>query len=170
MDIVHLSLRVVHVLGAVIWAGATFLIVLYIEPSVRDSGPAGGKFMGAMARRGYSGYMGAVALVTVLTGLWLMWRMSGHFSPGFMGSRAGMLLSTGMLTGILALGTGAHMVSRSVKALTALAGRLAAAGTPPTAEEQAEMARLQGKVRLATRITAVLLLVSVITMALGPHL
>lgn len=169
MDIVHLSIRALHVLLGVVWAGATFLIVLFLEPTVREAGPAGGRVMSGMVKRGYSKFIGIVALLTVLTGLWLLWRFSGHFSSGFMGSRAGILLSTGMLTGFLALGTGVHMVRRSVEKLAALGETLAAAARPPSPEEQAEMLRLQGKVRTATRLTAVLLLISVITMALGPH-
>jgi uncharacterized membrane protein len=169
MEVMHLTLRAIHVLLGATWAGATFLIVLYLEPTVRDAGPAGGVVMGGMVRRGYSRFMGIIGLLTVLTGLWLMWRLSGQFSSGFMGSRAGILLSIGMLAGILALGSGAHGVSRSVKALTAVGARVAASGAPPTPEDQAEMGRLQGKVRMYARITAVLLLIAVVTMALGPH-
>jgi uncharacterized membrane protein len=170
MEAIHLTLRVIHVLFGVFWAGATFMIALFLEPTVREAGPAGGAVMGGMVRRGYTKFISVVALVSVLTGLWLMWRLSGHFSSGFMGSRRGILLSIGMLAGLLALGTGVHMVRKAVTRLAEIGGRVAASGAPPNPEDQAEMARLQGKVRTATRITAVLLLVAVVTMALGPHM
>jgi len=169
MEAMHLTLRVIHVLFGVFWAGATFMIALFLEPVVREVGPAGGAVMGGMVRRGYVKFISVVALVNVLTGLWLLWRLSGHFSSGFMGSTSGILLSIGMLAGLLALGTGVHMVKRNVLGLTELGGRVAASGAPPTPADQAEMARLQGKVRTATRITAWLLLIAVVTMALGPH-
>lgn len=170
MDILHLTLRVVHVLFGVFWAGASFLIVLFLEPSIRATGPAGGQVMTKMVEKGYSKFIGNIALVTILTGLWLLWQLSGHFSPGFMGSKSGMLLSTGMLTGILSLGTGVHMVSRSVRKMVALGKEIGAAGGAPTPDQQAEMARLQGKVRIAGRITAVLLLATIVLMTLGVHI
>lgn len=169
MEIVHYSLRVIHVLTGVFWAGAVFLIVLFLEPALREAGAAGGRVMGGMVRRGYSGFVSIVALVNILTGFWLLWRLSGRFSSGFMGSLSGILLSSGMLTGLLALGAGVHMVRRPALRLSELGGRLAASGAPPTADEQAEMTRLQNKIRTASLIAAVLLLISVITMALGPH-
>ncbi len=169
MEILYITLRTVHVLGAVFWAGATFLLLFFLEPAARDSGPAGREVLGNMVRRGYSGFVANVALVTILTGFWLIWRMSGHFSPAFMGSTAGMLLSVGMLTGVLALGTGVHMVRRPTRKLAELGGRIATAGAAPTPEELAELTRLQDKIRTSIRITAVLLLITVVTMALGPH-
>jgi hypothetical protein len=74
-----------------------------------------------------------------------------------------------MLAGILALGTGAHGVRSSVKKLAALMGSVGASGAPPSAEDQAVMARLQGKVRAYSRITALLLLIALVTMTIGPH-
>jgi hypothetical protein len=81
-----------------------------------------------------------------------------------------MLLSTGMLAGLLALGVGVHGVGSAAKKLTEIGGRVAASGAPPSPEERATMARLQGRMRTMSRIAAVLLLVAVVTMALGPHL
>ena len=169
MVLTHLVIRVIHVLLGVFWAGATFFIALYLEPSVRATGPAGGAVMGELTRRGYPKALSLIALLTVLTGLWLLWSRSGHFASGYMGTPAGMLLSTGMLTGLLALGVGVHMVKPVVGQLGAVGERIAASGAPPTAEDQAEIQRLQGKVRTRVRIAAWLLLLTLVTMALGPH-
>jgi len=166
---IYYTVRVLHVLFGVFWAGAAFLVVLFLEPSVRETGPAGGAVMGAMVRRGYSGFINVIAILSLLTGLWLLWRMSGHFAGSFMGSRSGILISNGMLAGILAWGTG-HGIRGAVKSLTAIGARVGASGAPPTAEDQAEMKRLQGKARLYSRITSVLLLITIVTMALGPHM
>ncbi|MGD8322597.1 MAG: hypothetical protein PVJ02_19250 [Gemmatimonadota bacterium] len=167
--VLHLVIRVIHVLFGVFWAGATFFVALYLEPSVRETGQAGGAVMGALTRRGYPKALSIIALLTVLTGLWLLWSVSGHFSGGYMGTPSGILLSSGMLAGLLALGVGVHMVKPVVNKLGAVAGRVAASGAPPSAEDQAEIQRLQGSLRLRVRIAAVLLLVALVTMALGPH-
>jgi hypothetical protein len=86
-----------------------------------------------------------------------------------MGSRRGTLLSIGMLAGILALGAGVHGVRGAVKKLSAVMERVNASGAPPTPDDQAAMARLQGRMRTYARVAAVLLLVAVVTMAIGPH-
>lgn len=166
--IIYLTVRVLHVLFGAFWVGAAFLVVLYLEPSVREAGPAGGVVVRAMVRRGYSGFINLVGIVSLVTGFWLLWRMSGHFSGGFMGTTPGILISNGMLAGILAWGAG-HGIRGSVKRLTVIGARVEASGAPPTAEDQAEMERLRNKARMYSRITAVLLLIAMVTMALGPH-
>jgi len=166
---IYYAVRVLHVLFGVFWAGAAFLIVLFLEPSVRETGPAGGAVMGAMVRRGYSGFVNVIAILSLLTGFWLLWRMSGHFSGSFMGSRSGILISNGMLAGILAWGAG-HGIRGSVKKLTAIGARVAGSSAPPSTDDQAEMARLQNKARMYSRITAVLLLIAIVTMTLAPHM
>ena len=49
-------------------------------------------------------------------------------------------------------------------------GRVAASGAPPTPDDAAEMARLRGRLATAARLMAVALVVTVILMALAPHI
>jgi uncharacterized membrane protein len=169
MEIIVLSIRVIHVLLGVFWAGAVFFLLLYLEPTVREVGPDAGKVMSGLQRRGMTRTLLGVGLVTIVTGVYLLWQLSGGFSGSFMGSRSGILLSTGMLAALLALGVGAHVSKPTAERLTSLGEQLAAAGAPPSDEDQAEMARLRNKLRGALRVVATLLLVALVTMALGPH-
>lgn len=166
----YLSVRVLHVLFGVFWAGAVFFSALFLDPAVREAGPEGGKVMGVLQRRGWMRAALTMGTLTVVTGVYLLWVMSGRFSPGFMGSRPGILLSTGMLAGILTLGIGMGLSMPTAKKVGALSAKLASAGGAPSAEDLAELARLRGRMTLLLRTVAVLLAVAVVTMALGPHM
>jgi uncharacterized membrane protein len=169
MEFVLLSARVVHVLLGVFWAGAVFFLMIFLEPAVREVGPEGGKVMASVQRRGFTRVLSLVGLFNLLTGVYLLWAISGGFSSGFMGSRSGILLSTGMLAGILALGVGIHMTKPTAERLVSLGSHLAATEGPPPSEDLEEMDRLRGKLRTALRIGSALLLLALVLMALGPH-
>jgi hypothetical protein len=48
---IMVGLRFVHIVSGVFWAGAVFLMVGFIFPAVRASGPQAGRFMEEVARR-----------------------------------------------------------------------------------------------------------------------
>ncbi len=170
MTVFYLSIRVIHVLLGAFWTGATLLIALFIEPAVTEAGPAGGAVIQALMRRGMSRILTFVGLFTVLTGLYLIWVRSGHFASPYMGSPHGILISTGALFGIVALLLGVHVTRPAAKGLAAIGQRVAASNAPPTPEDLAQMGRLRGRLRLSTRLVAVVLVLTIVCMALGPHL
>jgi len=167
---VYLGVRVLHVLLAVFWAGAVFSTMLFFDPAMREAGTEGGKVMGILQRRGFSNAMMAAGGLTILSGLWLFWRMSGHFAPDYMGTPGGIMLSIGMLAGILILIVGMAVTRPTAKRLSELAGRVAAGGGQPSPEEAAELARLGARMGVVLKVIGVLMLVAVVTMTLGPHI
>ena len=169
MEFVLLSARVVHVLLGVFWAGAVFFLMIYLEPAIREVGPDGGKVMASVQRRGFNRVLSWVGLFNLLTGMYLLWAISGGFSSGFMGSRSGMLLSTGMLAGILALGVGIHMTKPTAERLASLGSHVASLEGPPAPDDLAEMDRLRGKLRAALRIGSALLLAALAAIPLAAH-
>src|SRR5262245_3451070 len=98
MDIVMITLRLLHIVFGVFWAGAIFFFVSFLEPSIRESMPEGGKVTQALIRRGYLNALPGIAAVTILAGFALMWKVSGHFSPGWFSSGTGRALSLGALS------------------------------------------------------------------------
>ncbi|HKJ01567.1 MAG TPA: hypothetical protein VJ997_03900 [Longimicrobiales bacterium] len=165
----YLSVRVLHVVFGAFWAGSVFFAALYFNPSVMEAGPEGGKVMGILQRRGWMSAVLVIALVTVLSGFYLLWVMSGHFSPGFMGSRSGILLSVGMLAGVIAVCIGLFGTLPANKRMGRIAAAMARKGGPPAPEDLADLTRLRDRVVLLIKVIGVLLLVAVVTMALGPH-
>jgi hypothetical protein len=100
----------------------------------------------------------------VLAGLWLLWIVSGG-SEAFFQTGRGLGLTIGMLAGILAFILGFVMQNRPMRQMASIGRDAAAAGGPPTPARAAEMEKLMDTVRLGGRLVAVLLLISVVTMA-----
>jgi uncharacterized membrane protein len=160
-----LVLRVIHILGGVFWAGSSFLMTGFIEPTVRAAGDDGRRFMQRFnATSRFSTLIAAAAGLTVLAGLWLMWIVSGG-SEAFFQTGRGLGLTIGMLAGIIAFILGFVMQNRPLRLMAAIGGVVAAAGGPPSAAQTAEMERLMGTVRLGGRLVAGLMLIAVVTMA-----
>lgn len=170
MTTLHLVVRAIHVLMGASWAGSVILLAMFILPAVEASGPAGGTVMGALLQKGMPKVLTILGLLTVLTGIELLWSLSGHFTPAFMGSRPGILLSLGALFAIIALLIGVHVSKPTAMKLGALGARVAASGAPPTPEDAAEMARLRARLGTATRLVAWAAAATVVFMALGPHM
>lgn len=169
MEWVHLSMRAVHVLLGSFWVGTVLFAMLYLDPAVREAGPDGGRVMGILLRRGYLRTILLVGAVVVLSGVYLLWTVSGGFSAGFMGSPSGILLSTGGLAGILALLVGAHVSLPTARKLGELGRQMADSEGAPEQGDLEEMSRLQRKLTRALRTAGILLLVAILSMALGPH-
>lgn len=103
MYIYLLILRVLHIVSGVFWAGTAFLMVLYIFPAVKRSGPDGGKILQAIT--GTNRFPQAIALasaITVITGVLLMWHLSNGFAAEWFESKYGMSLAIGGLAATIA--------------------------------------------------------------------
>lgn len=167
MTLLLLSLRILHIGLGVFWAGTVFFVVLFMEPSVRGAGPAGGAVMAGLVRRRFLDVLPAVGLLTILTGLALYvvwWGGPAAATP------AGMTLGTGGLAAILALLVGWFVMRPAQLA----AGRVGAElQTMPEGPERlaaaAELDRLARRARSAARWVAVLLLLTVLAMAVGRY-
>lgn len=162
-------IRLLHVLLGVFWGGTVLFAMLFLDPSTREAGPAGGQVMQQLMKRGYMGTMILVGLFTVLTGVYVLWAVSGGFDASFMGSFKGIILSTGALTGILALGVGAHFSRPTARKMGVVAQRVASAEGAPNPDDVAEMARLRGRLTVAIRILGVLMALTLVLMAYGAH-
>jgi hypothetical protein len=169
--LLFLSMRVLHVVLAGAWFGAAVLLTLYLGPAVEQAGPAGGKLMGILVRRGLAKYMAAIGGLTIVTGVYLFWRFTGGFDPALSSSRAGMAFSVGALTGLIALILGGSMVGASAKKLAALDAQ---AGTMPEGPGRAAlmntMETLRERMSTFGKIVVALLFISMAAMALGHYI
>ena len=168
---VTLVLRFIHIVGGVFWVGAVFLMVGFIFPTVRETGPTGGRFMQElMQRRRLSVFINTAAGLTMLSGFILMGRIVAATDGAWMNTRSGMTFATGGLATIIAAIIGGAIVGRSGKRLTTLGTAIQASGGPPSAEQSAEMSRLQARMGKAMHVVAALLLVAVTSMATARYL
>jgi hypothetical protein len=123
--VLFLSLRVLHVLLAASWLGATVFMSFMLMPVIEQSGQAGGQIMIGLNRKGLTAFFGALGGITVLTGIYLFWRFTGGFDPVVSRSNAGMAYSIGGAAGLLATIIGGSVVGRSANKVVALMEQMA---------------------------------------------
>lgn len=167
---VTLVLRFVHIVGGVFWAGAVFLMVGFVFPAVRASGPAGGRIMQEMQRRKLSVFMNASAGLTMLSGFILYGRLIAASDGAWARTTPAMVFGIGALAAILGAIVGGGIVGRGGERLAKLGEKVQAAGGVPSPEQAAEMSRLQTRVGKAARVMAGLLFIAVAAMATARYL
>lgn len=171
MDWTLVILRFLHVVLGAYWAGVIIFTALYLDPSVRASGPAGGQVMGQLVARGHLTALPVVALVTILSGVDLLRRVSAGFDPAFMSTPFGVALSIGGLSAIVAFLIGVIIMRPTAMKVMALSQ--AAMQTPegPARDAQlAAVAPLRSRATLTLRVVAALLGVTVTAMAVARYL
>jgi uncharacterized membrane protein len=168
MDVYVITLRLIHILAGVLWAGWAFVSVAFIEPAMRAAGPEGGKFMQALTgKTKLLQAMLAAPLLVILTGVLMYWRVSGGFSRSLLVSSSGLWLTIGSLAGILAFVLGLMINRPAAERLAALSREMQSAGGPPSSEKMAELRVQQQRLAMGGLYGAILLAVTVIGMALA---
>lgn len=155
-------LRALHVLCAALWLGAGAMLTLFILPSVRDAGPAGGSVMGAAVRRGVPAFMASVGGLTILSGLWLYWLWARSVGSAGMHSTGGIMLGIGAACGIGAVILGGAVLSPTSKKIAALA-----AEGPPDEARKAQIGALQNRMASAGKLALTLMVLALLLMTLS---
>lgn len=170
MNAAMIVFRLFHVICAVLWVGGFVMLVYFILPSLRASGPSGGQVMRTvLVKTSLASYFPIVGGLTVLSGLLMMWRDASVAQSNWAASRTGMTFSIGGLAGLLALIIGGIMVGRSISQLRKIF-LTTDPGAPPSPEQAARIAQLQERAARGNRIVAPLLAIAVITMAVARYL
>jgi uncharacterized membrane protein len=166
MDIYMIILRLVHFFSAIFWVGSTFFMVGFLEPTVRASGPEGGRFMQRlMSGTRFTAAISAAGGLAMLSGLLMYWQVTSGLTPAVIfGSR--LPLTVGALAGITAGIVGGAVAGRSSARLAALGQQISAQAGPPNSTQLAEMQSLQETLRKGTVTAAILMSIAVIGMAL----
>jgi len=164
-------LRLLHILLGVFWAGGAFFAAMFLVPSVRAAGPAGGPVMKQLMEvRKFPIYAMVFGLITVITGLWMYFHNNSVSGGSFAKSHAGMAYGLGAVTAILTMVVGGVIMGPNSAKMAKLGGEIAAKGGPPSPEQTQMMKQIQDKLAFGARLASCLLLVTVITMALGRYL
>jgi hypothetical protein len=171
MDTYMVVLRIVHILAGVFWVGAAFTVILFIQPTAREVGPAAGPFMTHLAgsKRLIDFVLGAGGL-TVLAGLLMYWRVSGGLDPDWIGSATGIALTVGALCAIGALAIGGSVIRPGIVATLAIGREVSARGGPPTPEQATQLQAIQRRSHSAGQVIVPLLIVAVAAMASARYL
>ena len=161
-------LRLIHILGGIFWVGTMILLAAFLLPTVQATGREGGKFMEhLMQQRRLRVYLGVAMLLTVLSGVTLYVRLAAATHGAWAGSGPGITYGVGALAAILGAAIGGAIGASTGRKMMAIGRSIAAGG--PSAEQQAELVRLQNRMALGARLAAVLLVVSAAAMAVGRY-
>jgi hypothetical protein len=161
-----LFFRLLHIFAGVLWVGGVVMIALFVSPTVRAIGPAGGQFMGhLLTKTRIAAYFPAVAGINVVAGLFLFWRAMKS-GADWAGTRSGMTYSIGALAAIIAFLVGGVLIGKSMGGIAKI---LQTSGGPPQGEAAAQLAMYQGRIQRGTNIVLPLLIIAVIAMAVGRY-
>jgi uncharacterized membrane protein len=142
--------RVIHVLLAIAWGGALFLLVVFLQPTAKAIGPAAGPFMRELlAVRHLTDWLLRIAGATIVAGGFLYWHDMQAFGGlgDFLGSAFGLWLTIGALAAIVAVAIGGALTKPMLERSLAIGARIAQAGDQPPPELVQELAALQAKGR-----------------------
>lgn len=165
-----LILRIIHVVGAVIWAGTALFVSFFLIPAIGMAGPAGAPVMGALIKRRLFVIVPAVAVITMLAGLRLLWLISQGYSAAFFATRTGMTYAIGTVASIVAFTVFLTVNRPALGKMGPLQQQMAQASEAERAPLMARLNALRGRTAAGSQAIAFLLLVAAITMAIGRYM
>lgn len=166
MDIYSLSIHVIHIACGLFWGGAALMLHFFIMPAIKNAGPDGAKMMGAiMGTRKLPVVLLGFAFVTIGAGFLLIEHVSGGYQAAWFGTKLGITLSIGGVTGILAMLIGLFVNKPAADKIAKIAAELAKTGQPPNAEQSKTLGIMRNRIMKGLGIIAWLIIITIICMA-----
>lgn len=97
-----LTLRLIHILSAIIWLGGGILTAFFLIPAVSGSQAAMMELMAGLKRRHFFVFQPISATLAILSGLRLLWIDSAGFTGSYFDTATGRAFSWGGLSAIIA--------------------------------------------------------------------
>jgi hypothetical protein len=161
-------LRLIHILSGIFWVGAMILLAGFLLPTLRATGREGGRFMQSlMQQQRLQFYLGLTAALAVLSGITMYARLAAATHGAWAQSGPGIAYGVGAVAAILAVAIGGGVGRPAGRKMLAI-GQAVGSG-PPSAEQQAELSRLQRRMALGARLAAALLVIAAGAMAVGRY-
>lgn len=168
MDIVHIVLRLLHIVSGFIWAGLAFSFVVVISRAAIAAGDKSLPMMKAiLTKTPFSALISGAAGVTVIAGL-LLYFVADSAS---MFSRTGnMILGMGSLFGILAAAHGGMALTKYTKQFSVALEQYVSDNGDVASEGRSIVDTLQKKLYTNARITLILTLLGLVFMGTARYL
>jgi len=159
-------LRIVHIVGGVIWVGGTLTMAFFIAPTVGATGEAGQKFVGhLMNNLKFSNRMAAAAGLTILAGFILYWIDSAGFTSAWMSSGAGRGFAIGAAFALIGFVFGL-LVGRTTKSMAQLGAQFQG---KPSAGQMSQMQSLRKRQASYANTSAAMLIIATVFMAIARY-
>jgi uncharacterized membrane protein len=167
MNYLTITLRLIHIIFGVFWAGAGLVMFFFIGPTLGATAEAGQKFaQHLMNQTRFTAILTTSAILTVLAGFFLYWIDSDGFSSAWMHSGPGIGFAIGAAFGLIGLIFGA-MVGNTNGALAKLGSQIQG---KPTPEQMAQIGALRKRLSVVSPINAYSLLIATLLMATARYL
>lgn len=145
-----ITFRIIHVLAAIAWGGAVFMVVLFLQPTAKAIGPAAGPFMRELlGTRKLIDWVIRLAWGTIVAGGFLYWH-DLDLAPSlgdFLESAFGLWLTLGAASALVAVGIGMLATRPTILRSLAVGAQIAQAGEQAPPELMQELGALQAKGR-----------------------
>ena len=166
---ITILLRLIHILAGIFWVGTAFLIAGFLVPTMRATGREGGVFVRhLMQERRLQVFLGIAMLLTIVSGLTMYGQLAAATHGSWAGTAPGITYGVGGLAAIFGAITGSLIGGSAGRRMAAIGGSIGPGG--PSPEQQTEMARLQQRIALGTRLSAGLLAIAASAMAIARYL
>lgn len=167
-DPLLVALRAIHIIGAVFWAGSSWLFAGYHEYIV-DPGDAE-RTLSRMAAYGeMSDMVGYSGVTSVVAGVILYWIVSGGLQTSWVLSPYGLAITIGGLSAIAAIGVAVPTVASANDRAAELYEEFEDTGQLSD-EQAAEVHELYERVGFGERRMSVLIGIAVLAMAVAQYL
>lgn len=144
-----LLLRFVHIVASVCWAGGSFIVFLFVEPTAKALAPTGMQFVQHMVvKQRFSVFMVTSSILTVLSGALLLWQDGSGQWSSWLRTDPGLGFTLGSVAGTIAFFIGMFGVNPRAVRLGKIGGEIQAAGSQPTPEQSAELQKLNGELSI----------------------
>lgn len=167
-DILMVTLRAIHIVGAVFWAGGTFLLGIYHD-YVLDPGDPERTLERLADYDTMSKKVGMSGIVSVLAGLVLYWIVSGELDPNWISTPYGSVLTIGALAGIASFAVAIPLIGLTNNRAVELFEEVKD-GDELTDEQAATVRRLRARLKRGERWHGVFLAVAVVAMAIAQYM
>ena len=166
-----LVLRLVHILGGMIWVGSGIFNSFFLLPTLAQAGPAAGQVIAGLQRRRLFTILPIVALLTILSGVRLMQITSAGFSPAYFASASGRTYAWSGVFAIVGFLVGVF-VARPAAMRAARTGAAMATATDAAARasQAAALERLRRASSLAGLVSVGLVVLAAAGMAVARYL
>lgn len=165
-----LVLRIIHVVGSVVWVGTAVFLSFFLIPAMGAAGPAGAPVMAALMKRRMFVIVPTVAVFTILAGLRLLWINSGGFNAAYFATRMGMTYATGAVVSIVGFGIFLTVNRPALGKMGALQAQMAQLSEAERGPLMAQVTALRARLATASRVIAILLLIAAVAMAIGRYM
>jgi len=167
LNLEFVLLRILHIVGGTVWAGGAVYVAFILSPNLDKLRPdIRGPVMKAVSKTTTSVLTGA-GTITIFAGIALTLRIRQNFFTTWFNSEWGWAIFIGMVISIVAIGLGG-IVGATVKRLATLNSEIE--GRPPSSEETTNMAAMSRKISYISRISAILVIIALISMASARYL